>query len=71
MRVWEAGRRDGPPLLDCASAGASCAGEVGGGPWWSAWSAQAAMAEPVKLLLGLPLEQVADRLPPQLRPPGL
>ena len=71
MRVWEAGRRDHPPLLDCKSVGKSCAVEVGGGPWWSSWQAQAAMAEPVKLLLGLPLDKLGDILPQQLKPPGL
>lgn len=71
MRVWPCGRRDSPPLLDCRSIGKSCAVEVGGGPWWSTWNVKADMAEPVRLLLGLPLEPLADLLPQQLKPPGL
>jgi tocopherol cyclase len=47
--------------------------EVGGGPWWSAWSAEAKMAPFVRDLLNLPvdLEAAADFIPRPLRPPGL
>ena len=73
IRVWPVGRTDGPPLVDCSSDGASGAVEVGGGPWFSPWRQEAAMAEPVKQLLNLPVdvEGLADLLPPLLRPPGL
>lgn len=75
IRVWEAGRRSagGAPLVDCTSAGRSAAVEVGGGPWWTAWSAEASMSAPVKQLLNLPvdLEAIADLVPAGLRPPGL
>ena len=76
MRVWERnskGQLTNPPIVDCTSQGSSGAVEVGGGPWWSTWRGQAAMAEPVKIALNLPVdvEALADLLPPQLRPPGL
>jgi tocopherol cyclase len=75
VRVWAAGARarGAPPLVDCASEGLSGAVEVGGGPWWEAWSAQADMSEPVRRLLNLPvdMEALADLVPPALRPPGL
>lgn len=47
--------------------------EVGGGPWFTRWQQEAAMAGPVKQLLNLPLdvEALADLLPGPLRPPGL
>ena len=74
IQVWAAGQAgSGTPLVDCTSAGRTGAVEVGGGPWWSPWKAEAAMAEPIKQLLNLPIdmEALADVLPPQLRPPGL
>ena len=73
IRVWPAGKTAGPPILDCTSAGASAAVEVGGGPWFSRWQQEAEMAGPVKQLLNLPInvEALADWLPRQLRPPGL
>jgi tocopherol cyclase len=75
VRVWAAGGRaaGAAPLVDVASEGRSAAVEVGGGPWWSAWAARAAMAEPVRRLLNLPLdfEALTDLVPPGLRPPGL
>lgn len=73
IRVWPAGRTDGPPLVDCTSEGASGAVEVGGGPWFSRWRQEAEMAQPIKQLLNLPLdvEALADWLPSALRPPGL
>lgn len=77
IRVWPAGAGGAaggaPPLVDVRSEGRSGAVEVGGGPWWSGWTAKAAMSEPVKRLLNLPVdvEALADLVPPQLRPPGL
>lgn len=76
IRVWEkgpAGQRAATPIVDCSSEGSSGAVEVGGGPWWSTWRGKAAMAEPVKQMLNLPIdmEALADWLPQQLRPPGL
>ena len=74
IRVWEAGQRNtSRPVVDCVSQGRSGAVEVGGGPWFTRWAAEAAMAPPVKALLNLPLdvEGLAAWLPPQLRPPGL
>ncbi len=41
MRVWErdgSGTRSAAPLIDARSA--TCAVEVGGGPWWDAWRAE-------------------------------
>ncbi|KAL4432855.1 hypothetical protein ABPG77_008181 [Micractinium sp. CCAP 211/92] len=73
IRVWPAGQTAGPPLVDCTSSGRSAAVEVGGGPWFTRWQQEAAMAGPVKQLLNLPLdvEALADLLPGPLRPPGL
>jgi tocopherol cyclase len=75
VRVWARGGRaaGAPPLVDLRSEGRSGAVEVGGGPWWSRWRAEARMAEPVRRLLGLPLdvEALAGLLPRALRPPGL
>lgn len=75
IRVWAAGGKDAgaQPLLDCVSEGWSGAVEVGGGPWWAAWSTEARMAEPVRRLLNLPLdvEALGDMVPSWLRPPGL
>ncbi len=74
MTVWERdahGVRRGEPVFDATST--SGAVEVGGGPWWDAWKADAAMASPVKALLNLPVdvEALADMVPGALRPPGL
>ena len=75
VRLWEAGGRaaGAAPVLDCRSEGRSGAVEVGGGPWWSAWSSRAEMSEPVRRLLNLPVdvEALADWVPSSLRPPGL
>lgn len=75
IRVWEAGARGTGrlPMIDCRSEGFSGAVEVGGGPWWSAWRTEAAMSDPVKQLLNLPIdmEALADFVPKPLRPPGL
>lgn len=56
--------------------GMSCttaAVEVGGGPWDSAWRAEATMKEPLRSLVQLPVdvEAVSFVLPGTLRPPGL
>ena len=71
--MWPLGATSGPPLVDCTSAGCSGAVEVGGGPWYSRWQQEAAMAEPVSMLLNLPIdvEGLADLLPRWGRPPGL
>ncbi len=47
--------------------------EVGGGPWDSAWRAEATMKEPLRSLVQLPVdvEAVSFVLPGTLRPPGL
>lgn len=71
--MWRVGQRAGPPIVDCTSAGASGAVEVGGGPWFSRWEQSAEMAPGVAAALNLPLdvEGLAEMLPPFLRPPGL
>lgn len=75
IRLWKAGdrARGANPIIDCQSEGLSGAVEVGGGPWWSKWQAEAAMSEPIKQMLNLPIdvEALADLVPPPLRPPGL
>ena len=75
IRVWNAGGQaaGAAPLIDVVSDGKSGAVEVGGGPWWSGWSTTAAMSEPVKRLLNLPVdvEALADMVPKAFRPPGL
>lgn len=46
MRVWQrdgSGARAGEPLVDARSA--SCAVEVGGGPWWDSWRAEVRPAD--------------------------
>lgn len=75
IRLWKSGdkAKGAEPLIDCQSEGLSGAVEVGGGPWWSGWQTEAAMSEPVKQMLNLPIdvEALADLVPPPLRPPGL
>ncbi|CAL8467097.1 g6633 [Coccomyxa elongata] len=74
LRVWRrdsAGVRSAMPLFDLhTDAGAV---EVGGGPWWSTWQAQAEMRQPLKSIVGLPVDVdgIAAALPQALRPPGL
>ena len=74
VRVWQRARdgvRQGAPLFDLTSTAGAV--EVGGGPWWSTWKAQADMKEPLKSLVGLPVDVagLAALLPQQLRPLGL
>lgn len=76
LRLWPLGANRLPvpgatPIVDALSSTAAL--EVGGGPWFTNWSASARMAEPVKALLGLPIDVVGlkNLTPPPLRPPGL
>ena len=74
LKLWRAGERGSKdPIIDLVSEGKSGAVEVGGGPWWSTWSVEAKMSEPVKQLLNVPvdIEYLTSFIPPQLRPPGL
>lgn len=59
------------PIADASSTTAAL--EVGGGPWWSSWQATAAMKEPLRSLVQLPIDLglLAKFAPPILRPPGL
>lgn len=70
------GRLDGPlpaglPLYDGSSDTAAL--EVGGGPWWAAWRAKAAMLEPFRSLVQLPIDAgaLSRAIPDLLKPPGL
>lgn len=47
--------------------------EVGGGPWWVPWKAEAKMREPFKSLVKVPVdvEGLTSWLPQGIRPPGL
>jgi len=47
--------------------------EIGGGPWDSAWTAEATMKEPLRSLVQLPVnvEAVSAALPGNVKPPGL
>lgn len=51
----------------------SCALEVGGGPWWTPYEAEAKMTEPLRSMLTAPvdLDEVFLSLPESLQPPGL
>ncbi|CAK0735183.1 hypothetical protein CVIRNUC_000540 [Coccomyxa viridis] len=74
LRVWRRvanGAQQQELLCDLSSKRGAV--EVGGGPWWSTWSAQAKMREPLKTLVSLPvdIEGLAAAVPSQLRPPGL
>jgi len=66
--------RFGRTVVDGARSDA-CALEVGGGPWWEAWEAEAAMKEPLKSAVRLPVESLTAPLVPvvpwPLKPPGL
>lgn len=76
MRLWEAaeGAPEGSPgklLADVTSDRAAV--EIGGGPWWSTWTSQAQMKEPLRSLVTAPIdpEGLLSRLPGSWRPPGL
>jgi hypothetical protein len=47
--------------------------QVGGGPWWSPWSATADMKEPFRTLVQLPIDlgALSQVVPDPLKPPGL
>ncbi len=73
LRIWrlQHGLAVDNPVLDCSST--SGALEVGGGPWDSCWSAEAAMREPLKSIVKVPLnvEGIVSAIPGKWRPPGL
>lgn len=76
LRVWklDGSGRVAPgqaPMVDASSDTAAL--EVGGGPWWSPWSAKAEMLEPFRSLVQLPIDAgtIAKTLPNLLKPPGL
>jgi tocopherol cyclase len=84
LRVWRRRQQQGvgggassssspspPPLVDVYSDNGAL--EVGGGPWVGEWSARAAMREPFRSLVQLPIDvgAVRDALPRGLQPPGL
>lgn len=58
-------------LLDATSEAAAV--EIGGGPWWKTWTSQAQMMEPLKSIVGIPVdvEGLSSLLPDFLRPKGL
>jgi tocopherol cyclase len=76
LQVW---RRDagfigfgrGEMIVDAISSTAAL--EIGGGPWWTGWSAAAEMKEPLRTLVQLPIDVAAlgSVVPGPLRPPGL
>ena len=61
----------GQPLVDATSTTAAL--EVGGGPWWGTWAAQAAMKEPFRTMVQLPIDvgAMSGAVPGPLKPPGL
>lgn len=74
VRVWNIkgyGTAQDAPVLDVTGDGAAV--EVGGGPWDTTWKSEAQMRQPLKSLVGLPVnvEAVASVLPKGLRPKGL
>ena len=73
LRIWrlQDGLAVDNPVLDCSST--SGALEVGGGPWETTWSAEAAMREPLRSIVKLPLniEGIVSAIPGKWRPPGL
>ena len=73
LRIWrlQDGLAVDNPVLECSST--SGALEVGGGPWGSTWSAEAAMREPLKSIVMVPLnvEGIVSAIPGKWRPPGL
>lgn len=74
VRLWNIkghGSARDPAVLDAV--GESAAVEVGGGPWDTRWQAEAQMRQPLKSLVGLPInvEALSALLPARLRPKGL
>lgn len=71
VRLWEKAGGTETLVLDAESS--SAAVEVGGGPWWTEWSARSEMREPLRTLLSLPVDvgAISERLPAALRPRGL
>lgn len=71
LTVWEKTATGRQLLVSARSTQAGL--EVGGGPWFNAWSGRAAAKEPFRSLLRLPVDvSAASTLaPPFLRPPGL
>ncbi|KAK3258696.1 tocopherol cyclase [Cymbomonas tetramitiformis] len=72
LTIWERTPQGKGDILVCAHS-KSAALEVGGGPWWTAWSASAKMTEPLKSLVNLPIdvEGYLENIPELLQPPGL
>lgn len=73
LRIWRrrGGVQTGMPLVDATTSTAAL--EVGGGPWWSSWRTKAAMKEPFRSMVTLPLDvgALGNMVPQWLRPPGL
>ena len=79
MRIWEldgTGIRKGEPVVDATSTSAAL--EVGGGPWWSAWTREANSSEVVSAAVRTPVASAFDQIesvvpfevPSALKPPG-
>lgn len=69
VKLWD--MKSGRLALEASSGRAAV--EVGGGPWWEAWTSEAQMQEPLKSLVKLPIdvEAISSRLPQALQPRGL
>ena len=63
-------RKEGPPLIDRATSMHGGA-EVGGGPWWSTWTAHSKLSKGILLLLRFPawvgVQRTRFRLPKRKR----
>eukprot|EP00850_Spirogloea_muscicola_P012260 SM000078S22119 [mRNA] locus=s78:470484:473030:+ [translate_table: standard] len=73
LSIWErssSGAR-GRVVLDITSDMAAL--EVGGGPWWGSWDNSSQTPEPLRSLVGLPINVngILDKVPSLLRPPGI
>ena len=75
IRLKLVNRRSSQTVIE---AGSNTGGlEVGGGPWWDTWAAKAAMKEPLRSLVKLPIDVgkaidfVPEGLKPFVAPPGL
>jgi len=75
IRLRLVNRRSSQTVIDAESGSGGL--EVGGGPWWDTWAAKAAMKEPLRSLVRLPIDvsKAVDFVPEGLRPfvapPGL